>query len=95
MPITAIKNGITRTFKEDQWNNLPKDKFGWVQTDGAITATKSAKIPEELIQKKMVAGATANDVKPAEIVKTSPDVPEELLSKPVKKVVPKPTKKEK
>lgn len=76
--ITATKNGINRNFSDNQWKNMPKDKYGWKQTS-VINETNTAPIPEELILKKKVAIA---DPKPSEIIKQ--EVPEELISKPKK-----------
>lgn len=81
MPTTATKNGITRKFSDQQWKNMPHDKYGW--TEISSTPNTTAQIPPELIQKKMVAGAIAT--KPTEIIKKNIPVPEELISKPVKK----------
>lgn len=82
MPISATKNGITRNFSEIQWKNMPADKYGWVQISSVPNTT--VPIPAELVQKKMVAGVT--DVKPVEIVRQKPEVPEavpeELIAKP-------------
>ena len=86
MAILATKNGINRNFSETQWNNMPKDKYGWTPISQKAS-TKNVPIPTEIIQKKMEAGATAKEIKPAEIVKTeklSEELPEELISKPKK-----------
>lgn len=73
----AIKNGVTRIFGDDQWRNMPKDKFGWVEVaEGAETPNI---VSSDIIQKKMVAGEVADAVKPVpeEIVKSKPaDIPE-------------------
>jgi hypothetical protein len=92
MPISATKNGITRNFSDTQWRNMPSDKYGWKQIAAGENTTVA--IPEELIQKKMVAGAI--DVKPVEIVKpieSKMDVPEELIAKPKREPVKREPKK--
>ena len=67
--ITAQKNSATRQFGEDQWSNMPKDKFGWRIIDpGNPTAIPNI----DIIQKKMVAGQVVDAVKvvPDEIFKS-------------------------
>jgi hypothetical protein len=65
--ITAQKNGVTRIFGEDQWGNMPKDKFGWKVID---PGNPTAQPNPDIIQKKMVAGQVVDVQKlvPDEIV---------------------------
>lgn len=80
--ITAIKNGVTRNFGEDQWSNMPKDKFGWIAV--AEGAEQNNIVSSDIIQKKMIAGEVADVQKviPDEIVTTKKDKPEEIKRKP-------------
>lgn len=73
--ITATKNGVTRNFTETQWKMMPKDKYGWVSIAAGVP-TKTIPIPAELIQKKMVGGATAKNA----------EIPEEIITKIKKNV---------
>lgn len=69
--ITAQKNGIQRNFGEDQWNNMPKDKFGWRVIDPG-NQTQQAVVNTDIIQKKMTDGKVVDATKavPDEITKT-------------------------
>lgn len=68
--ITATKNGITRNFSDEQWRNMPKDKYGWqvISEQG-----EPAVISDSIVQKKIMAGqvVTAEKIVPEEIVTTS------------------------
>lgn len=80
--ITAQKNNITRNFDEHQWNNMPKNKFGWVPVPtGTITPNLTS---ADIIQKKMVAGQVvgAEKVVPDEIIKAKSK--KEKLSEEIK-----------
>ncbi len=63
--ITASKNGFTRNFTNEQWNNMPKDKFGWL----AIDASNPQTVDTSIIEKKTSAGVTVEKVVPDEIIK--------------------------
>lgn len=67
--ITASKNGVTRIFDDFQWKNMPKDKFGWKTVSETDPQTE---IPKDIIQKKMIAGAVVDAVRP---------VPDEIIVK--------------
>lgn len=62
--IKAIKNGQTRQFTDEQWSNMPKNKFGW---EISSNVENSNQLSTDIIQKKMVIGRVV-DVVPEEIV---------------------------
>lgn len=81
--IIAERNGAQRPFSIEQWNNLPKDKYGWKLIDGEALpevkdvkkATKTSYTPPEVkeIQVKQEAAAGANNNGPDAVNENKPN----------------------
>ncbi len=75
--ITATKNGIQRTFSDNQWKRMPKDKFGWI-AGGGIPQSPTSKVDPTIVEKKMVEGKVD--------VTAIKNIPDEIIQKKVKTI---------